>query len=211
MIPNPRRPDAPPDLVEAASDRNLIASLNSTTCPACGGTKQRAHTFCPRDYHALSPENKKAIWRKFGEGYNAAFIRCMRNLGAGRIRMPRVPDEREIKRTIPRPRHVTPQIAAWVVASNVCPRCGDEKSRGVVFCRPCGYRWLDALAQMSRQGADKASLFAEKREDIERDLEPARLLAGDEAARLFCVALGQAIRATHGTDLWYVEPTNAKP
>lgn len=50
-------------------DRTAVASLQSTTCPCCGGAKERGHTFCSADYYALPVGMQRALYRKVSHGY----------------------------------------------------------------------------------------------------------------------------------------------
>lgn len=53
--------------------RQLILSLNSQICPACGKNKKRGQTFCGGDYHALPVAFRKALYNRIGWGYEQAF------------------------------------------------------------------------------------------------------------------------------------------
>ena len=70
-----------PTRAEYEHVRKLIASLRSTTCPACGGFKQPNQTMCRRDYSKLSGPQKRALYKRVGEGYEAAVADALKTLG----------------------------------------------------------------------------------------------------------------------------------
>ena len=59
-------------MYDQLAPRQLIASLRSTRCLACGGAKNSRMTFCGRDYHRLSQPLKRALYARVGEGYEQA-------------------------------------------------------------------------------------------------------------------------------------------
>lgn len=67
--------------MDTPTDRALCVSLASTTCPACGGPKQRAHTFCSRDYYVLPKAKRNALYNPLGSGYAEAVVAAMGLLG----------------------------------------------------------------------------------------------------------------------------------
>ena len=62
----------------------LIESLGSTVCPACGGPKNRGHTFCSRDYFTLTKQGRTALYQRVGDGYEEAFSAALKKLGVDR-------------------------------------------------------------------------------------------------------------------------------
>lgn len=41
-------------------------------CPGCDGPKRKANGFCTKCYYKLPEDMKKALWRRFGSGYEEA-------------------------------------------------------------------------------------------------------------------------------------------
>jgi hypothetical protein len=60
---------------------DLVDSLQGRVCPACGGMKKAKQTLCARDYYRLRPDQREALYRRVGEGYEEAFDDAMRTLG----------------------------------------------------------------------------------------------------------------------------------
>lgn len=73
--------------MDTPTDRALCVSLASTTCPACGGPKQRKHTFCSRDYYALPKPKRNALYNPLGAGYAEAVVAAMEALGATEFKL----------------------------------------------------------------------------------------------------------------------------
>jgi hypothetical protein len=44
----------------------------SEVCPACASPKRKANGFCSKCYYSLPEDMKKALWRRFGSGYEEA-------------------------------------------------------------------------------------------------------------------------------------------
>jgi hypothetical protein len=61
------------------SPGELIAELRGSTCP-CGEAKEPWHTFCRRCYYKLSPAQRKALYKKIGDGYEDAYADAMLTL-----------------------------------------------------------------------------------------------------------------------------------
>jgi hypothetical protein len=53
--------------------REILESLGSTTCGACGGPKQPRMSHCSTCYYALPQYMRKALYQRFGEGYEQAY------------------------------------------------------------------------------------------------------------------------------------------
>lgn len=68
--------------------RGLVASLISTTCPACGGPKRRSHTLCLSDYRRLPTRMREALYDGIGAGYEAAVTAAFERLGVPTFTMP---------------------------------------------------------------------------------------------------------------------------
>jgi hypothetical protein len=71
------------------SDRDLVKSLQSVVCPACGGKKKRGHTFCGRDYFRLTHDMREALYNRLGHGYAEAVADAMEHLGAVDFSIPK--------------------------------------------------------------------------------------------------------------------------
>jgi hypothetical protein len=80
--------------------QDLIRSLMSITCPACGGPKRPRQTLCPHDYARLTVLQRRALYKRVGEGYEDALVDAMRKLGVSSLKIP--PSDTSV----------------------VCPRCG---------------------------------------------------------------------------------------
>ncbi len=50
----------------------ILAELQSAVC-YCGGFKTARQTFCRREYNALPPDMRRALYRRFGDGYEEAY------------------------------------------------------------------------------------------------------------------------------------------
>jgi hypothetical protein len=68
-------------MYENLNARALVASLQSTTCLACGKRKNRAQTFCYSDYRTLPAAMKTALYNRVGEGYEPAVKEALAFLG----------------------------------------------------------------------------------------------------------------------------------
>jgi hypothetical protein len=75
-------PETQPTESQGPSDHELVRSLASTKCPACGGVKKRSHTFCSRDYYRLAGPKRNALYNPLGHGYAEAVAAAMTTLGA---------------------------------------------------------------------------------------------------------------------------------
>lgn len=70
------------------STRDLMRSLMSTICPACGNVKATRQTLCRKDYYALPPANRKALYQRVGEGYEEAVALAFDVLKVGTPHLP---------------------------------------------------------------------------------------------------------------------------
>lgn len=62
----------PPELTE----REIFNSFISTVCQ-CGKPKKSRMSHCRACYHALPPEAKKALYQRFGQGYEEAYRKSL--------------------------------------------------------------------------------------------------------------------------------------
>lgn len=60
--------------------RDLVTSLRSNLCPACGGKKKPRNTLCGGCYFILAPSQRAALYHRVGEGYEEAFADAMKHL-----------------------------------------------------------------------------------------------------------------------------------
>jgi hypothetical protein len=49
-----------------------VKELQSETC-YCGAKKRGMQTFCRKDYYALPPKMRQALYNRIGEGYEEAY------------------------------------------------------------------------------------------------------------------------------------------
>lgn len=59
----------------------LVASLKSTKCPACGGSKQAGHSLCRTDFGDLSYGSRQRLYHQIGSGYEGAMNKALESLG----------------------------------------------------------------------------------------------------------------------------------
>jgi ribosomal protein L40E len=52
--------------------RNIWEEFRSTVCSVCGGAKPPNNGFCRACYHSLPKNLRTPMWRRFGDGYEAA-------------------------------------------------------------------------------------------------------------------------------------------
>lgn len=63
----------------------IIRELSGTTCH-CGATKEKNQTFCKRCYFALEPGQRRALYRRVGNGYEQAYdaaVEALESHGCG--------------------------------------------------------------------------------------------------------------------------------
>lgn len=53
--------------------REILESLGSTTCGACGKSKRPKMSHCRSCYYALPPKMRSALYQGFGAGYEEAY------------------------------------------------------------------------------------------------------------------------------------------
>lgn len=61
--------------------RTAIVSLRSDVCPHCGGHKSPHKSICFRSWSKLPGFMKQALYRRVGEGYEAALAQALDYLG----------------------------------------------------------------------------------------------------------------------------------
>lgn len=59
----------------------LIRMLRGVSCQ-CGGKKGEGKSFCMKCYKALTLDMKRALYKRVGDGYEAAYAAAMAFLGA---------------------------------------------------------------------------------------------------------------------------------
>lgn len=59
------------------TDRLLVQSLGSKTCPVCGGIKKYKQTFCSKHYYALPHPMRRALYMGVGAGYRESVIEAL--------------------------------------------------------------------------------------------------------------------------------------
>ena len=58
----------------------MLEDFLGTKCGSCGRAKQSSHSFCGRCYHILPKAMQDALYKRFGEGYEAAFTDAQKYL-----------------------------------------------------------------------------------------------------------------------------------
>jgi hypothetical protein len=68
--------------------RELVRSLYSDVCPACGGSKASGHSVCYRRcWRRLSKDLRGKLYQRIGQGYEAAFLAAMTTLGTTELHL----------------------------------------------------------------------------------------------------------------------------
>lgn len=70
------------------TDLNVVLSLRSTTCPACGSRKQSAKTLCLRDYRRLPGKMRNDLYNRVRCGYREAVIAALQFLDVAEPAIP---------------------------------------------------------------------------------------------------------------------------
>ena len=55
------------------SVQEIWDEFRATKCAVCDDRKGQQRSFCRRCYYALPAAMRQALWRLFGEGYEAAY------------------------------------------------------------------------------------------------------------------------------------------
>lgn len=74
--------------VEEIDDMELLESLGSTICPACGNEKNRKQTLCYKDYSRLTKEEKQNLYNLVRGGYKEAVVAAFVHLKKTEFIMP---------------------------------------------------------------------------------------------------------------------------
>jgi len=53
--------------------QTILESFLGTKCAGCGGTKRPRMSHCAGCYHSLPRKMQTELYRRFGEGYEAAY------------------------------------------------------------------------------------------------------------------------------------------
>ncbi|HEX8342369.1 MAG TPA: hypothetical protein VF624_15810 [Tepidisphaeraceae bacterium] len=106
--------------------RDLVTSLHSCVCPACGGPKRQRHTFCGRDYFRLPEAMRLQLYHRVGSRYEQLVGAAMDKLGASTFRL---------SAAVPKP--VT--CATTQSDAQPCPECGAQVHPRRRHCRACGF------------------------------------------------------------------------
>lgn len=75
-------------LSDTLTDRELVTSLSSDVCPACGATKVAGQTLCRREYRKLARDEQLALYDRLGNGYREAVLAAMATLGKTEFLLP---------------------------------------------------------------------------------------------------------------------------
>lgn len=68
--------------------REVIDSLHSRTCPACGGFKRPRNSLCYAEYMKLPAPIRRDLYKVFGAGYEEALAAAFKHLGKTDFIMP---------------------------------------------------------------------------------------------------------------------------
>jgi hypothetical protein len=55
----------------------IFAAFSGILCAACSGRKQRHNAFCRSCYRQLPNALQKALWQRFGSGFEQAYMACL--------------------------------------------------------------------------------------------------------------------------------------
>lgn len=55
----------------------IYTAFHSDSCPICQKSKGRWTAFCPRCYRSLPEPMRADLWKRFGEGFEEAFVKAM--------------------------------------------------------------------------------------------------------------------------------------
>lgn len=65
--------------------RTILEDFLGMKCAGCGGMKRSKMSHCGRCYHKLPRDMQSALYKRFGEGYEAAFTASTEWLRARRL------------------------------------------------------------------------------------------------------------------------------
>lgn len=57
--------------------KQIAASLESKSCEGCGREKVRGQSFCSKCYYSLPMNNRKALYQRFGRGYEESYEKSL--------------------------------------------------------------------------------------------------------------------------------------
>lgn len=60
-----------------------IKSINSNECPGCDSYKKERKSFCYKCFKSLPNDMQRALYKRFGSGYEAALDDALKYLEAG--------------------------------------------------------------------------------------------------------------------------------
>ena len=81
--------ELPAPLADQLTPVNLLKSLSSPVCPACGHPKGRHKSLCFDCYSFLSPDRQHALYKRIDHGYDRAMLEALKLLGAQRLILPK--------------------------------------------------------------------------------------------------------------------------
>lgn len=55
-------------------NKSVLREYSSEKCGSCGEPKKRAESFCRECYFQLPPAMRSALYRRFGSGYEEAYL-----------------------------------------------------------------------------------------------------------------------------------------
>lgn len=71
-----------------ATEHELLASLKSGTCPACGDAKKLRQTLCLNCYRGCKRATQKSLYSRLGQGYAEAVEQAFADLDRHVFRLP---------------------------------------------------------------------------------------------------------------------------
>lgn len=79
-------------ITQLPDNSDLFRSLMSALCPACGGNKNRAQTFCSRCYLKLPQAQRRTLYGRIDTGKyhpaRLAILEAINMLGADEFKLP---------------------------------------------------------------------------------------------------------------------------
>ena len=60
--------------------RTIRSDFRGVVCSVCDSAKPAHHAFCVRCYKMLPKKLREGVWKRFGEGYEDAFLAARRFL-----------------------------------------------------------------------------------------------------------------------------------
>ena len=59
----------------ASKTESILRQFVGTAC-VCGQVKESKHAFCFRCYRSLPPTTQRSLWKRFGQGFEDAYVRA---------------------------------------------------------------------------------------------------------------------------------------